>query len=89
MTIELVDKWTKEDGNIFQTIDKKLDEIKNSSEPSQYHSGYTNYKERYLNYTKKQLEEEEKLECLKVIGHSFYFLNNYYLSLYNFYNNYV
>tara|TARA_B100001287_G_C22610202_1_gene494745 strand:- start:190 stop:645 length:456 start_codon:yes stop_codon:yes gene_type:complete len=61
------DKWTKEDGNIFQTIDKKIDDIKNSSEPPQCRSCYTNYKERYLNYTKKQLERRGKIGMFK--GH--------------------
>ena len=61
------DKWTKEDGNIFQTIDKKLDEIKNYSEPTQCRSCYANRKERYLNYTKKQLERRGKIGLFK--GH--------------------
>ena len=59
------DKWTKEDGNIFQTIDKKIDEIKNSSEPTQYRSCYANIKERYLKYTKKQLERRGKIGLFK------------------------
>ena len=74
---------------IYFKLYKKLDEIKNFSEPPQCRSCYSNYKERYLKYTKKQLERRKIGVFLKVIGHSFYFLNNYYLSLYNFYNNYV
>ena len=59
------DKWTKEDGNIFQTIDKKLDDIKNSSKEPQCRSCYANSKERYLKYTKKQLERRGKIGLFK------------------------
>ena len=39
---EQFDKWTKQDGDIFQSIDKTIDKIKNSDEPPQCRSCYSN-----------------------------------------------
>ena len=64
---EVFDKWTKKDGDIFQTIDKTIDKVKNSDEPQQCRSCYEDRKERYLKYTKKQLERRGKVGFFK--GH--------------------
>lgn len=60
------DKWTKQDGDIFQSIDKTIDKIKNSDEP-ECRSCYADRKERYLNSTKKQLDRRGKIGFFK--GH--------------------
>ena len=64
---EQFDKWTKKDGDIFQSIDKNIDKIKNSDELQQYHPYYADLKERYLKSTKKQLERRGKVGSFK--GH--------------------
>ena len=54
-------KWTKEDGNVFGTINKAADTIK-YVEHQEYHEGYfTDIYQRYFNATKKQIERRGKM----------------------------
>ena len=64
---EQFDKWEKKDGDIFQSIDKTIDKIKNSDKPQQCRSCYEDRKERYLKIIKKQLERRGKVGSFK--GH--------------------
>lgn len=61
-----LNQWTKYDGDIIQTIDNTIDKINNSPE-QQCRSCYQNYRERYLNSTKKQIERRGKVGAFK--GH--------------------
>tara|TARA_B100001287_G_C22672202_1_gene525832 strand:- start:1318 stop:1818 length:501 start_codon:yes stop_codon:yes gene_type:complete len=61
-----INQWTKQDGDIVQTIDNTIDKIHNSPEP-QCRLCYENINERYLNATKKQIERRGKAGAFK--GH--------------------
>lgn len=68
-----LNKWTKQDGDIVQTIDNTIYKLQNSPE-RRGRPCYQNYDERYLNATKKQIERRGKAGVFK--GHRHDILKN-------------
>ena len=60
-------QWTKQDGDIVQTIDNTIDKIHYNTYDQQCRPCYEYYHERYLNATKKQIERRGKVGAFK--GH--------------------
>ena len=58
-------RWTKEDGNIKETINKAIDKI--GSNTNHCRPCYAHHQERYLNATQKQIERRGKASLFR--GH--------------------